>query len=132
MRWLLGVVGVAMGLYGVALVLTRDHDLLNLALWLAAGVVLHDFVLAPLVLALSALVPRLPRVARAPVVVGALVLGSATLVGVPVLGRFGARADNPTLLPRDYVGGWAVLAAAVLVGVALGVMLGARRRTQRR
>ena len=35
-----------------------------------------------------------------------------TLVAVPVLGRFGARADNPTLLDRDYVAGWLVLAGA--------------------
>jgi hypothetical protein len=131
MRWVLGAVGVAMGLYGVSLVVSRDHDLLNLAIWLAAGVVLHDAVLAPAALALSALLPRLPRVARGPLVVGALVLGSATLLAVPVLGRFGARDDNPTLLPRDYVGGWAVLAAAVVLGVAVGVILGARRGARR-
>ena len=48
------------------------------------------------------------RGGRAPAVAGLVVLGSVTLLAIPVLGRFGARADNPTLLDRHYgVGcGW--------------------------
>ena len=54
------------------------------------------------------MLPLLPRAARAPAVVGFVVLGSVTLLAVPVLGRFGARPDNATLLDRDYVVGWVV------------------------
>ena len=42
----LGVSGVLVAAYGVWLVVGRGHDLLDVAFWLAAGVVLHDVVLA--------------------------------------------------------------------------------------
>jgi hypothetical protein len=128
-RLSLGAGGVLAVLYGGWLVLSRGHDLLDLVLWLAAGVVLHDAVLAVVVLALGALVVRvLPRAARAPAVVGFVVLGTLTLLAVPVLGRFGARADNPTLLDRSYGAGWLVLAALTLVAVLAATLVRSRRR----
>ncbi len=129
LRVALGVLGVLVGLYGGWLVLSRGHDLLNLALWLAGGVVLHDGVLALAALAVGAVAVRLlPRPAKAPAAVGFVVLGSVTLLAVPVLGRFGARPDNPTLLDRDYTVGWLVLAGLVLVGVVTASLVGSRRR----
>jgi hypothetical protein len=128
-RVALGVLGVVAVLYGGWLVLSRGHDLLNLVVWLAAGVVLHDGVLALVVLAVWAVAVRLlPRSAKAPAAVGLVVLGSVTLLAVPVLGRFGARSDNPTLLDRDYTVGWLVLAGLVLVGVVAASLVGSRRR----
>ena len=128
-RVAIGALGVLAGLYGGWLVLSRGHDLLNLGLWLAAGVVLHDGVLALVVLAIGTVAVRLlPRPAKAPAVVGFVVLGSVTLLAVPVLGRFGARSDNPTLLDRDYTVGWLVLAGLVLVGVVTASLVGSRRR----
>jgi hypothetical protein len=70
----------------------------------------------------------LPRAARAPAVVGFVVLGTLTLLAVPVLGRFGARADNPTLLDRSYWAGWLVLAALTLVAVLAATLVRSRRR----
>ena len=128
-RVAIGALGVLAGLYGGWLVLSRGHDLLNLGLWLAAGVVLHDGVLALVVLAVGTVAVRLlPGPAKAPAVVGFVVLGSVTLLAVPVLGRFGARSDNPTLLDRDYTVGWLVLAGLVLVGVVTASLVGSRRR----
>jgi hypothetical protein len=125
----LGALGVVAGLYGGWLVLSRGHDLLNLLVWLVLGVVLHDGVLAVAVLVLGALALRvLPQVARAPAVVGFVVLGSATVFAIPVLGRFGARADNPSLLDRSYWAGWLVLAGLTLVAVVAASFLRARRR----
>jgi hypothetical protein len=125
----LGALGVLAGVYGGWLVLSRGHDLLNLVLWLAGGVVLHDGVLAMIVLVVGTVAVRLlPRAAKAPAVVGAIVLGSVTLLAVPVLGRFGARSDNPTLLDRHYTVGWLVLAGLVLVGVVTASLVGSRRR----
>ena len=78
---------------------------------------LHDFVLVPLTLLLGlALIRLLPANLRAPVAGGLVVLGSVTLLAVPVLGRFGARADNPTLLDRDYAAGWLVVAGVTIAG----------------
>jgi hypothetical protein len=46
---------------------------------------------------------------------------------VPVLGRFGAKADNPTLLDRPY---WLGYAVVVTVVVALAAVSSRRRRGQ--
>ena len=72
---------------------------------------LHDFVLVPLTLLLGlALIRLLPANLRAPVAGGLVVLGTVTLMAVPVLGGWGANADNPTILDRNYTAGWLVVA----------------------
>ena len=128
----LAVVGVTVGLYGAWLALTRlDVDqLVSAGTWLAGGVVLHDAVLAPLVVVAGALLVRVaPASVRTPVAVIAVVLGSVTLLAVPVLGGFGRRPDNPTLLDRDYGPGWLVLAGVVVLAVAVGSVVRRRRRS---
>jgi hypothetical protein len=128
-RLVLGAVGVLLGLYGAWLLLSRGHDLGDVAVWLAGGVVLHDAVLSVVLLVLGVVVVRvLPPVAQAPAVVGFVVLGSATLLALPVLGRFGARTDNATLLDRNYLAGWLVLAGATLVAVVTATLVRSRRR----
>lgn len=130
-RVVLGAVGVLVTAYGAFLLLSRQDlgQLVGAAVWLASGVVLHDFVLAPVVIGLvgaGALVT--PDRARVPVVAGLVVLGSTTLLAIPVLGRFGARADNATLLDRDYGAGWLAFAGLVLLAVVVSTLLRARRR----
>jgi len=130
-RLVIGAVGVGVAAYGAWLLLSRQdaEQLRSAVVWLVAGVVLHDAVLAPVVVVLGLVGSRLlPPAARAPVAVGAVVLGSVTLLAVPVLGGFGARSDNPSLLDRDYTTGWLVLAAVVVVLVVVTTVLRARRR----
>ena len=127
-RLLIGLLGVAATAYGAWLLLTEAidgwGDLVDVAVWLAAGVVLHDFVLVPLTLAVGlALTSLLPASRRAPVAAGLVVLGTLTLVAVPVLGGWGANADNPTILDRDYAAGWLVLAAVILAVVLTSMLL---------
>ncbi len=121
-RSILGVAGVGLAAVGLWKLLGQDGaDLRDALLWLVGGAVVHDAMLAPVVVLVGAVVIRaLPVWARMPVVAGFVVLGSATLMALPVLGRFGAREDNPTLLDRDYVGGWLVLALLTTLGVAVG------------
>lgn len=127
-QWVLGGAGLALAAYGVWLLLGTDlADLPGVGVWLAAGVLLHDAVLVPLTLLVGwVLVRGLPRRLRGPLAAGLLVLGSVTLLAVPVLGRFGAREDNPTLLDRDYAAGWLVLAALTAAGVAVAVLRAGR------
>lgn len=128
-RKLLMVMGLAVGGYGALLLLDRGlDDLVSVAIWMVAGVVLHDFVLVPLVLALC-LAGRLllPEHWWRPVLLALIVMGSLTLVAVPVLGRFGARADNPTLLDRPYLGAW----FGLLVLTVVCVVIAGRRRGRR-
>jgi hypothetical protein len=137
-RLVIGMLGIAAAAYGVALLLGRSRpDLIATVIWLGAGVALHDLVLVPLTLAVCWLGMRLIAPGpRAAVASGFVVLGTLTLLAVPVLGRFGARPDNPTLLDRDYTAGWLVVAALTLAAVGVGVLLtrgrsrgpGARRR----
>jgi hypothetical protein len=129
-RGAIGAVGVVVGAFGAWLLLSRQDvdQLRNAAVWLVAGVVLHDVVLAAVTLLLGALVLRLlPQPAKAPAVVGFVVLGSVTLLAVPVLGRFGARPDNDTLLDRGYTVGWLVLAALTLLAVVVAAVARARK-----
>ena len=128
LRLVIGALGVAMGAFGALRFLQLDlPDLVDAVLWLAGGVVLHDAVVAPLTILLTVALARVvPEEWRSRVTVAAVVLLTVTAVAVPVLGRFGARPDNPSLLDRDYVGGWLVLAALVLV-VTLAAGVVARR-----
>jgi len=132
-RMLTGGLGLAAAAYGAIQLL--DLGLGNLwaaVVWLAGGVILHDAVLAPLTIVLAFLAVRVARGrVPAPVAGGAIVLATVTLVAVPVLGRFGARPDNATLLDRNYVLGWLVLATLTLVVVlaaTVAPLLAARRK----
>ena len=129
----LGGAGVALMLWGAWLVLGLDlPDLLEIGAWLTGGVLVHDFVVAPLVVLVWYVVVRLlPPWARAPYVAAAVVLGTITLAVLPSLGRFGARPDDPYLLNRPYLAWWFALAVVLLV-VAAGWGLAARRSADRR
>lgn len=128
LRLLTGALGIGGAAYGAVLLL--DLGLGNLgaaATWLVGGVLLHDGVLAPLTIAVCFVVARAwRRAVPAPIVVGAVVLVTVTVAAVPVLGRFGARADNPTLLDRNYVLGW-----LVLVTLTVGVVAAATRLSRK-
>lgn len=101
---------------------------LSVGLWLAGGVLGHDALLAPVVVVLGVLTVRLvPAPARAPLAVALIVWGSITLLAVPVLGRFGALPDNPTLLDRSYQMSWWILSAVVVAAVAVASLVRARR-----
>jgi hypothetical protein len=121
-RVLTGLLGFGLGIYGARLLLERGHENLFAAgRWLIGGVVLHDGLIGPATILAAAVVGLVLRGRRlpAPVVVGAIVLASVTLVAVPVLGRYGARPDNPTLLDRSYGVGWFVFAGLTLLVVAV-------------
>jgi len=129
LRLALGMLGVAAGLYGGWSLRGVERDEWPSVLaYLGGGVVLHDFVLAPVVVGIGVLAARLaPTAWRAPMVVGLVVWGGLTLMAVPVLGRFGALSDNPTLLDRPYLASWAVGTAVVVLAVAAAGVLRARR-----
>jgi hypothetical protein len=127
-RVVVGAAGVLVAAYGALLALTRQEpgQLVEVAVWLAAGVLVHDVLLSGALLVAGLAGRRLvPPVWRTPATVALVVWGSVTLVAVPVLGRFGARTDNPTLLDRPYAVSWLVLLVAT---VAVVVVVGLVRR----
>jgi len=131
-RLLIGAAGLVMAGWGVRLLLALDlPDLAGTVLWLAGGVLLHDVLLAPAVALAGALLVRLlPGPERVPVLVGAVVLGTLTLAVLPVLGRFGAKPDDPYLLARPYLVSWLALAGIVVAGCAAAAVV--RHRAARR
>ncbi|MFD3943329.1 hypothetical protein [Streptomyces sp. NPDC058579] len=125
-RYALGALGVAMmGLGGVLTLRTGTAG--EVVLWLAGAIVLHDGLIAPLVLGAGPLLAALP--ARGTVRGGLIVAGALTLVALPLMLRPGS-APNPTVLPLDYVRNWLVLIGVVAVGT--GALLGVRRLARRR
>lgn len=134
-RVLLGTAGVLLilvGAYHLYDISTRGASrVVSIAAWTAGGVLLHDAVVAPLVVLVGVLlVPRLPSWGRGPVTAGLVVLLSVTLLAVPVIGRFGARPDVPSLLDRPYGLLWLVFALLVTVTVVAASLL--RRRASTR
>ncbi len=124
MRARLALIGLGslVGVYGAWLLLSRQdfQQLRSVAVWLVAGALLHDVLLSGAVVALCLAGSRLlHRSLRRPATIALIVIGTVTIGAVPVLGRFGARADNATLLDRDYITGWVVFVVLVLVALAL-------------
>ena len=125
--------GAALAGYGVWLLLSRQDldQLISVGVWLVVCVVAHDALLAPAVIAVAWLGARiLPARIRGPLVIGMLVLGSLTVLAIPVLLAAGRRPDNPTLLDRDYMTGWLVVAGCVVTAVVVAVALRSYRASR--
>ncbi|WP_099022000.1 hypothetical protein [Mycolicibacterium palauense] len=113
LRVALIVAGVALGAYGASLVLDfRPRTIVLIAVWAGVGVVVHDFVFAPLSAALGWTARRVVRGRWwTPVTVAALCSAVLVLLAIPVYGRPGAKPDNATVVDRDYpLGLWVSLA----------------------
>ncbi len=132
-RLLIGALGMAAGLFGALRFLQRDvGDIIDSVLWLAGGVAVHDALVAPLTIAVTWVGGRfVPHGVRTRVALALVVLLTVTAVAIPVLGRFGARPDNPTLLDRNYPVGWLLVAGGVVVASLaarpLATLVGRRR-----
>ncbi|MFJ7587683.1 hypothetical protein ACIQZO_09900 [Streptomyces sp. NPDC097617] len=118
-RYAVGGFGLAVMAFG-GFLLVREPEPWRIALWLAGGLLVHDGLVAPLVIAVGALAAaaglRLRGVAR-----GALIVaGSLTVIALPPLLRPGGVA-NATVLPLDYLRNW-LLAMAVLAALTAGYL----------
>ncbi|MFD4587587.1 hypothetical protein ACFWOY_18645 [Streptomyces sp. NPDC058423] len=123
LRYAAGGLGLVLMAVGTALVLSA-RDAWGVVVWLGGALVLHDAVLAPLVLGVGMLVAGLP--ARG-VVRGALVVGgSLVLITLPLLLRPGA-PPNPSALPLPY-GRNLVIVLGAVAGAACLVLLVRRLR----
>jgi len=124
--WVSAVVGwvvIAVGIRGLF-----SHRLdtrpANLATFVVGGALLHDLVIAPVVLlAAVALTRLLPSQARATVKAALVITGVLALFSYPLVRAYGLATHNPTSLPRDYALNltivlglvWAVAAGALIV-----------------
>jgi hypothetical protein len=117
--------GLALMVYGATLLADQPPVVLvRIGTWAAGGVLLHDFVFAPLCAALGfAGVRLIPGRWRAPVAVAALGTVVLLLLAVPVYDTPGRRPDNLTVLDRDYRLGLAVAVALVWICVPLYLLV---------
>ncbi|MFF3322797.1 hypothetical protein [Streptomyces sp. NPDC002889] len=140
LRFVVGAVGVAVMGFGAWLLFGAGgvRDPWEVVVWLGGAIVLHDGLIAPLVLAVGFVLAALP--ARGALRAALIVCGALTLIALPPLLRPGA-PTNPSALPLDYLRNWlvalgvvAALAAAVLILPRAARALAAwpvRRRSRR-
>ncbi|MFB7935956.1 hypothetical protein [Streptomyces sp. NPDC056049] len=129
LRYAVGGLGV--GLIGLgAWLVTAEPAPGAVLVWLAGALVVHDGVLAPLVLAVGLVIAGRPGRGLWR---GALVIaGSVVLVTLPLLLRPGP-PPNPSALPLPYGRNLAIVLAAVATGAGLLHLARLwRRRSQRR
>lgn len=127
-RWLFVVPGLLAVTWGVLGVL-REVALAPWALWFVGGALVHDVVVAPLVVVVGALLARvLPGPARPPVVVG--LVASAVLVAVGILFVLDpGNVDEPGFLPQDHARNLSLLVGGtVLVSAVWAVLATVRAR----
>ncbi|WP_425004413.1 hypothetical protein [Mycolicibacterium sp. S3B2] len=132
-RILLVVAGLAAAAYGAVLVLDLPGRTIALiAVWAGGGVIVHDFVFAPLSAVLGYTGRRLVKGSWwAPIAVAALCSATLIFLAVPVLDTPGAKPDNPTVLDRDYPMGLMISLLIIWACVPLyqvGAALMQRRR----
>ncbi|WP_157103681.1 hypothetical protein [Nocardia harenae] len=122
--------GIWLGWYGIAALLELARpDLISVALWFAAGILVHDAVFAPLCAAAGVGARRvLPAAWWAPVACGAVCTVTLVLVALPVLRRGGAIPDNPSSLDRDYPLGLGIALAVVWALVLTALLLRRARK----
>ncbi|AYG79438.1 hypothetical protein DWB77_01552 [Streptomyces hundungensis] len=121
MRTVLGAAGLALMALGGVLVWDQATHW-DVLIWLAGAVVLHDGLIAPLVVAVGLLTGGLKNrgLLRGTLLTG----GCLVLIALPLLLRPLPTA-NPSVLPLDYPRGLLISLAVV---VALALLLGAGRR----
>lgn len=124
-RILLVVVGVAVGAYGAVLLWDFSSTVLvRIVVWALVGVVVHDFVFAPLCAAAGFTGRRfIPARWQSPVAVAALCTVVLVVLAIPVYDKPGLKPDNPTVLDRDYHLGFWISVAVVWVCVPLYYLL---------
>lgn len=102
----------------------------NMVKWVVGGLIAHDAIVAPAVVAISFLLARLlPAAVRGGIQATLAVCAVLVVMSYPVLKAVGRDPNNPSLLPLDYPRNLAIVLAIVLVGgVTLTLLRAARRR----
>jgi hypothetical protein len=124
--WISAAVGWAVIAWGVYGIFSNSLDTrpANLAKFVVGGALLHDLLVAPVLILAGVLIARaVPARARGPVQAALVISGVVALFSWPLVRAYGLAANNPTSLPHNYglnllvVLGvvWAVAVAAVLL-----------------
>ena len=126
----LGFLGIAAIVWGGWLLRDDGIDRLrSTAAWLIGVVVLHDAVLAPVVVALGVVATKvLPQRHRAVAAVAFLVWGTLTLAVANVLSGVGGKPGMDSLLHRPYLSAWLALTGLVTATAVVAALMKGRHR----
>ena len=120
-RLTLGTAGVLLGSFGVYRLITQEPHakLVDLVKWLAGALVIHDGIIAPVVVAVGWVIahvvpPRARRYLQTGLIVGALI----TIVAIPLIYRRGSQPISKAILLRNYGGN-----LTILLGIVGGLCL---------
>ena len=130
--WISAAVGWAVVAWGVRGIFVHSFDTrpANLAKFVVGGVLLHDLLVAPLVILLGVLVARtVPGRARAVVQAALVVSAIVALFSYPLVRAYGHAANNPSSLPHNY--GLNLLLILGMVWAAAAAVVFARLRRHR-
>lgn len=114
--WVSLGVGWSMIGLGVALLVNAGgfDRVFDVGLWVVGLDLVHDLAFAPVVTVIALIAASVfPSRFRAPVLAGLGASAVVLLVAWPLLGGYGRREDNPTVLPRDYGASVAIVLAVV-------------------
>ena len=103
--WLALLIG-----WGLILIGTRDYvathgttDAIRVATWVVGGNIVHDAFVVPIALLVGSVLTRFtPEPSRTPIRAGLIGSACVLLVAIPVLGGYGRKPANPSVLPLDY------------------------------
>jgi hypothetical protein len=134
-RATLGIAGAALIGYGAVRILQQNRltHPLSLIEWSAGALLVHDALLAPIVIGVGTLVSRLAPGRARPFLQGGLVVaGLVTGYALILIWRQGKSASpGLALLQQNYGAHLAILLALIAIGT-LGAYLVSRSRTRRR
>lgn len=114
----LGLPVISYGLWGALVDADRTHPA-ELARWVVGSAVAVDLLIVPAVIAVGVVGRRLtPRTWWPTVRAALMVTGALGVVAWPLVRGYGDDPANPSLLPRDYLGGLAGAVAVVWAAAA--------------
>ncbi len=117
--WIGLAIGTPVMVYGAAELVQQTGwpRAFGVARWFGGGILLHDLVIVPIVLAIVWAIGRwTPAPVHTPLRAAVLGTGLVVAIGWPGLRGYGNKADNATIHPLDY--GSAVLTLLVLMWAA--------------
>ena len=114
-RMVLAVAGILLGLFGVGRLVTQVpvHSLIGLAVWLVAALVIHDGIASPLVIAVGALLARVPPRGRRYLQAGMIAGSMITVIAVPMIARQDSQPLSKSILNQNYGGNLTLLLGLV-------------------
>jgi hypothetical protein len=130
--WVCSAIGTAIAVFGAWGLLRNIQGpaLMSWAKTVVGGLVVHDLLLAPVIVVAWVLVVRVvPRRVRPAVQGGLIVSGVLVAIAIPVVRGSGRLANNPSLLPSAHYGSRLLAVLAVVWAVTA---LAALRRPSRR